>query len=577
MKRTTILCSAVLGASLLAIPAERGNATEEAAQAKTTPWSGYWWPHRQGLLLRPLAKYDKLTGHKAADWERKTHPPGPNVPSWHGYCHAWSASSVLEPEPRRVGKVQSVPLGVGDQKGMLTACHTQDVANSHGDRFGDGVGSDDPNDLAPDVVWRLLKYYVQQLGVAVVMDVEAGEEVWNYPVYQYRVQYAPASGDGQTYRAQLELYMADDGVVPDFLGTKVRRQTYQFTFKLHNGAIVPGSARWTGPSVKDHPDFAWYPLVAVPENPEIKYPKVKKIVAQVSPQGQPPRPPVTPGQPPGPEQPVPQPVQPTPRPEQPVAPPATGDVASQQQAASVQGAPIPVVSPLELVAMIACRTSAFPLDVTVDRFDGGEYKVGETFIVRGTPAKDGYLYLLYVDSKGGLQLLYPAAGEDNQVKANKEFLKGGSKAFQLTKPYGVDRVKALVTTRPIALTGLTAAGPGQQQTFRWHPTQQQQVQQLLRQYQQQQKLNEQQLGDWRPEALLGPFAQDEVAFYVGPAEDAGAGQQTSPQQQSSPKQQTQPTQQSEQQPPKPDQRGPRKRKQRPRQANPGQQRQSGTL
>ena len=88
----TILLAVFTSTAVLANTVEEGH-------ARITPWSGYWWPHRQGALLKPLAKYDKVTGKKAAAWERKTHPPGDNVPKWHGYCHAWAASSLMEREP----------------------------------------------------------------------------------------------------------------------------------------------------------------------------------------------------------------------------------------------------------------------------------------------------------------------------------------------------------------------------------------------------------------------------------------------------------------------------------------------
>ena len=56
----------------------------ERGKASALPWSGYWWPTREGKLLRPLGKYDQITGHGAAEWEKTHHPPGPDVPEWFG-------------------------------------------------------------------------------------------------------------------------------------------------------------------------------------------------------------------------------------------------------------------------------------------------------------------------------------------------------------------------------------------------------------------------------------------------------------------------------------------------------------
>lgn len=97
----------------------------EQGRAETIPWSGYWWPIHEGLLLRPLAQYDRLTGLAAAAWERKHHPPNPETPHWHGYCHAWAAGSVMEPEPGsiRTFRLGRVELGIGD-----AASHARGIA-----------------------------------------------------------------------------------------------------------------------------------------------------------------------------------------------------------------------------------------------------------------------------------------------------------------------------------------------------------------------------------------------------------------------------------------------------------------
>ena len=170
----------------------------EEAHSNLTPWSGYWWPHYEGAILGPLSKYDKTTGKNSTAWEKNNHPSGSQVPKWFGYCHAWAASAVMEQEPRKSRQVQgpasSLVLKVSDQKGWLAVGHAKDVANSYGDRFGDNRGSEDRHDLAPDQLWRLLKLYVKQQGIPLILDVEAGDQVWNYPIYAYRIQYQPQAG-----------------------------------------------------------------------------------------------------------------------------------------------------------------------------------------------------------------------------------------------------------------------------------------------------------------------------------------------------------------------------------------------
>ena len=531
-----IFVSWLIGVALISAQAARAEVEEGAA--RETPWSGYWWPVSKGeLIAGPLTKYDQLTAKAAAQWEYQHNTPGPGVPQWHGYCHAWSASAIMEKEPKKAHSAtgpasgQPAMLGVGDQKGMYAAAHAQDVANTYGDRFGDGQGSEDPNDIAPDQLWQILKTYVKQQGLAIVMDLEAGPEVWNYPVYAYRIDYSPIGGSGE-YAAQLSLWAADDSVPPDYVGTKVLYHTYTFTVRIAGGSIVMGSGRWTGNSVKNHPDFCWYPYVVRPQNPQVEYALVKDLVGTGSnttpdnpPGTNPDNPPgttpdnppgttpgTTPGTPPG-----------TTPGTTPGTPPGGIDPSGGQ---GIQGA-IPM-SPIQLVAAIAQKTSSFDFDITVDRFDGGHYGVGENFTIQGVSARAGYLYLFYFNSVGDLWLIYPQAGQNNFIQANQRFeIPGPNDAFvfQTAEPVGTARVKGIVTSRPLVLSGLTMQDQSTMQKglrrvsrrqFRWFPSQQEQVKETLVQYQQQQRqLTPPQLDNVDPLKLLGPFAQDEVAFYVG--------------------------------------------------------------
>ena len=141
-----------------------------------------WWAHRTPL------KYDQVAGSHAVAWEQEHHPA--TAPQkWFGHCHAWSAASVTECEPSTTRRYRAIDFGVGDLKGLLAASHGNDVANTYGDRFGDRQGSEDRADLAPDQLWMLVQLYVRQQRLPLILDLEPGEEVWNYPVYQYQVDY----------------------------------------------------------------------------------------------------------------------------------------------------------------------------------------------------------------------------------------------------------------------------------------------------------------------------------------------------------------------------------------------------
>jgi hypothetical protein len=255
------------------------NGTDEG-QARFVPWSGPWWPGQKGGLLRQLRKYDLLTGKQAASWEKTNNPR--NAAPWAGYCHAWAAAAMLEREPRAPRTVKgpsgkSVVLSVGDQKALLTICYDANYEPVHyGERFS-GEAGNDPQDIYPDVLWSALRQYVKQRGVPLIVDIDPGKAVWNHPVYRYRVTHRPTTTPGQRL-ATMEIWMADDQVQPDFIGTRVKKKTYQFTYRANGNNLVKGSGRWYGASRKDHPDFAWYPKVMPPKNPHVNPAQIRQLL-----------------------------------------------------------------------------------------------------------------------------------------------------------------------------------------------------------------------------------------------------------------------------------------------------------
>ena len=178
-----------------------------------------------------------------------------------------------------------------------------------------------------------------------------------------------------------------------------------------------------------------------------------------------------------------------------------------------------VLSPLELIALIANKTSSFEFDAMLDRYDGASYRPGENYFARVKSEKAGYLYLLQVDSTGTPSLLYPTAGEDNRIPGRKLLdVKPNNPAggFPVIGPPGIVRVKAVVTIRPLVFSGSLDAVQTQQRRvcpvqFRWHPTQQRQIKQLLVGGRQ---ISPEQIGCRPPKDILGAFAQDMTTFYI---------------------------------------------------------------
>jgi len=270
---------------LLAAPAARAG-TEEA-RAKVIPWSGHWWPMRKGQMSNgyrdgeapPLRKHDRVTGAKAADWERKNHYVS-EFPKWYGHCHAWAAAAVSEPEPTHKIRFKGETFWVGDVKAMLTESHYGDKATLFGERY---TGPNcDPDDIHPDQLWKLMQDRMGEQGLPLLMDLDNTKEVWTYPVYGYRIEYQPDRSESDLYNCELTLFVTNTTVPPDYVGCLTLRKYYTFDVKMKDGVIEEGTGKWTGKSKKDHPDYAWYPASRGQENTELDYSLAHDLAEEAS-------------------------------------------------------------------------------------------------------------------------------------------------------------------------------------------------------------------------------------------------------------------------------------------------------
>lgn len=269
---------------LLSIRAPAQAQQVEEASADSVPWSGWWWPAVKGHLVLgyreepgALVKHDFITGRHAVSWEQQAiYHFDPQGEIWWGHCHAWAAASLLEPEPRRDVAQGLVIFHVGDIKGLLTEAHYNDHAAFYGQRFN-GLPGDDFQDMAPSLVWSVLRKYIHDNHVGLVFDLDPGVAVDSHPVYRYRVTTQPAA-DGQ-WEGKITIWYAIYQVNPDYLGTDVEQRDYTFTFQMQNGQMVTGTDHWIEASLMDHPDFAWYPIERAQGNPELDYDLVTQLDA----------------------------------------------------------------------------------------------------------------------------------------------------------------------------------------------------------------------------------------------------------------------------------------------------------
>lgn len=477
-----------------------GNAEVEEGRVRNEVWSGYWWPTARGEILAPLAKYDLLTGKKAATWEKSTNPPGNNVPKWFGLCHASAAAAILEAEPRRPLKSGNQTLSVGDQKGWLAVCHSDDVANFYGDRFGDGIGSENPMDIAPDELWLVLRRHIKEQGVSIVLDLEPGPEVWNYPAFAYKIEHKPIQENSRLHRGTMSIWFADSGVPKDFVGQKRVFQRYHFEVEMQDASIVMGTGKWIGESVKNHPDFVWFPYVVRSANPEMDYLTACKLLGR--------KPVATP-----PETPV---VLPSPRPVVPV----TEEIANISVSKMNDTLTLP-----QLLLLLEGEKSDFVFDISAGHFDG-KYAENDLLVVNGISDETGYLYLFGMDPNGKLSVLYPQPGDDNRIEAKKQFTvpsEGSSYRWRLTPPHGDYRIRGIMTQKPLHFSGEYAKPDKPEQTIvpvvlgwdellmRILPTEHEMASEKLGKAKGGDLVETSRLQEW-----LGRFAQDEVLIYVAP-------------------------------------------------------------
>ncbi len=285
MKKVLIIFSLTISILVLA-------QTTEVVEITPRPWNGYWWPLNNGGLCTgkdynnyptPMEKYDIAFNQPlfATQWELEHHYE-PEGPSWHGHCNGWAVAAIFEPEPSHKCTYNSIVFYVGDLKGLLTEAHQW--ANGGGSIYGTRYNGDDNQqayeDIYPLDFQNVLEMYLKDNQLPVLIDSDPTEEIWTYPVYKYELSYTQ---ENNTRHCTLTIYCATDaytdGILdPDDTGdSHVYKKTYTYDLTLNSNG-EPVSGVWTGDSVNDHPDFAWYPEIDKTANPYISLDNVHEIL-----------------------------------------------------------------------------------------------------------------------------------------------------------------------------------------------------------------------------------------------------------------------------------------------------------
>lgn len=236
------------------------------ARADSAPWSGYWYPLSRIDARSALEKYDRLSGRRALEAEeQRLRTEGRPYQPWEGRCDAWAFASILIPEPRAPLVVEQGGIlerfSVAEQKALWIHSHEViDPASRtvYGTR-NDGDGTTPFEDISPAEFHRVLQIRLQRDRKPFIMDRDPRPAVWNSPVHgaHWTIRRDAAQRDLFHVHAWVEAVFPHDS---DLDGNDRLVTVLEYTYDLEahpaggSGFVVHGS-RWTGGSVRDHPDF----------------------------------------------------------------------------------------------------------------------------------------------------------------------------------------------------------------------------------------------------------------------------------------------------------------------------------
>ncbi len=262
---------------ILALFSSTNVIADEAAQSDHIPWSGWWWPDNVGSLATgddyrgspaPLEKYDLVTSDEQqgpATTYYLTNRYDADAQTWEGLCDAWSAASILEDIDFAVSTISNLYFYIGDKKGLVTLAYERS--------FNTGVAQ---TSTSPLVFHKWLQNYIRDAGVPFYADLDCSTQSWNYPIFEYSMDITDM-GD-ETY-VSCTIWYADDGVDPDYSGTKVRTRAYEYT--LYNDGTGYSGGEWGLDNTSNHPEILNRPAEAVAANPYLDYDTIKNIAESV--------------------------------------------------------------------------------------------------------------------------------------------------------------------------------------------------------------------------------------------------------------------------------------------------------
>lgn len=264
--------------------------------AASEPWAGWWWPLADWKdpnlfdttgSLRPMQIYDEYFkdapggSPQSQPWEAAHHQifaPGEGS-EWSGHCHAWAAAAILDSKANPLKN--RAPFTKGDLEGLLTESYYGSAAAPFSYFLGGSAHDTAP--MTPKDFWTALRDNIQSTKRPVIFDLYGGDQVWNYPVYSFKIALTKVLlREGNYVKGEFTAtikYERDDvmpGGAPEYRNGQA---VYKFTACADQGSPVtckPGDTTGTGIWLSSDysgvfPDVAWYPLERRPGNPEVDY------------------------------------------------------------------------------------------------------------------------------------------------------------------------------------------------------------------------------------------------------------------------------------------------------------------